>query len=83
MQRKLQVLKTRVDSPVLTEVIRQKIGQQVPQDHFHVRGQKPVLLCVDEGLCLLRYPCGATMQDVPVHHLVDPCGSWKTGIIRS
>lgn len=57
--------------------IQDKIGQVVPLSHYYLKGQKPTLIGVEGELCLLRYPDGATMRDVPIEDLVDDTGIWK------
>ena len=55
----------------------QRIGQTVPLHKYWIRGQRPVLMAVEYGLSMLRYPDGSTMLDVPIDDLLDDQERWK------
>ena len=57
--------------------IVEKVGQEVPLSLYYLKGQRPILIAVEDDLCMLRYPNGATLRDVPVKHLVDDAGYWR------
>lgn len=57
--------------------LKSQIGKEVPLSHYYLRGQKPTLVAIDGNVCMLRYPNGATMRDVPLKDLVDDAGYWR------
>lgn len=58
-------------------VWRERIGEEVPQSRYVWRGLRPTLIAIEGNLCLLRYPNGATMRDVPIQDLMNQGGGWK------
>ena len=57
--------------------IRASIGKQVPLRSRYVRGDKPILVAIENDLCTLRFANGVVMVGVPIRDLVDDSGYWK------
>ena len=79
MVRKLRTTRFDAESESQQAIMRSRIGQEVPLSHYYWKGQKPILVGIDGDVCILRYPNGATMRDVPLTDLVDDSGYWKSG----
>ena len=58
--------------------LRSSIGQGVPLSHHYVRGAKPILVAIDGDLATLRFPNGTFMTRVPIGHLCDDTGYWRS-----
>ncbi len=78
MVRKFKLVRFDQENEAEQANLRGMIGEEVPLSHYYLKGQKPTLVGVDGDLCILRYPNGVTMRDVPIKDLVDDSGYWKT-----
>ncbi len=54
------------------------IGQEAPLSHQCVRGAKPILVAIKGDLATLMFPNGTMMTKVPIRHLGDDAGYWRT-----
>ena len=60
------------------ENLRASIGQEVPLSYHYVRGSKPILVAIDGELATLWFPNGTVMTKVPIRHLCDDSGYWRS-----
>ena len=58
--------------------VHSSIGQEVPLSHHYVRGAKPILIAIEGELATLRFPKGTIMTKVPIRHLCDDSGYWRS-----
>lgn len=54
------------------------VGKPVPLSCRYVRGDRPILVRIEEDTATLRYPNGVTVAKVPLRDLVDDCGYWRS-----
>ncbi|MEO8268465.1 MAG: hypothetical protein ABI557_02020 [Aureliella sp.] len=58
--------------------LRESVGQPVPLSCRYVRGDRPILVRIEEDTAMLRYPNGVTVAKVPLRDLVDDSGYWRS-----
>lgn len=59
------------------EVIKSKIGQEVPLSRRYTQGSKALLVSIHGETATIRFPNGATLSQVPLRDLVDDSGYWR------
>ncbi len=58
--------------------LRECVGKPVPLSCRYVRGDRPILVRIEEDTAMLRYPNGVTVAKVPLRDLVDDSGYWRS-----
>ena len=76
MARKPKVIGFEVESAAEFAAIRASVGKPVPLSVQYALGHRPILLDIENDLCLLRYPNGVEMHNVPIRDLVDDRAYW-------
>lgn len=77
MRKKPKTIDFEGESKKEIEAIKSRIGREVPLSHRYTQGAKAVLVSIDGETATIRFPNGATLNNVPIRDLVDDSGFWN------